>query len=219
MPVRIPLFPLSMVLFPHMPAALHIFEERYREMMHDCREQGTSFGIVAVREGSELDRAVGVPHRVGTLAQIHQLDELDDGGYNLIVAGASRFRIGRLVLGKAYLVGEVTYLQDTDGDSRQVPELARRVGHAFRAYMDALRNLDDKEDTPEDVELPDDPELLSYLVAASLNIELPRRQLLLEEDSTSGRLSRCLVALRREKLFLDQMLARRDHRLVSVSLN
>ena len=218
MPVRIPLFPLSMVLFPHMPAALHIFEERYREMMHDCQAEGTSFGIVAVREG-DADQAVGVPHRVGTLAQIHQLDELDDGGYNLVVAGASRFRISKLVLDKAYLVGEVTYLEDTDGDRNRIPALAGRVALSFRAYMDALRSLEDKDDTIGEVDRPDDPELLSYLVAASLNIELPRRQLLLEEDSTSGRLERCLVALRREKLFLDQMLSRRDHRVVSVSLN
>ncbi|MHB8719462.1 MAG: LON peptidase substrate-binding domain-containing protein [Candidatus Dormibacteria bacterium] len=216
MPVRIPLFPLSMVLFPHMPATLHIFEERYREMMRDCQAQGTSFGIVAVRDGAE--QAAGMPHRVGTLAQIHQLDRLDDGRYNLVVAGASRFRIDRLVLDQAYLVGEVVYLEDRDGDRHQVPALAARVAASFRAYMDGLHRLN-PDDATDEVELPDDPELLSYLVAASLDVELPRRQQLLEEDSTSGRLSRCLAALRRENLFLDHMLAHHDRRLVSVSLN
>jgi NAD(P)-dependent dehydrogenase (short-subunit alcohol dehydrogenase family) len=63
-----------------------------------------------------------------------------------------------------------------------------------------------------------DPELLSYLIAASLNVEVNRRQELLEEDSVSGRLRKCLQMLRREAVFLDQMLARRDH-IVPVSLN
>lgn len=216
MPARIPLFPLSMVLFPHMPAALHIFEERYREMMRDCQEEGTSFGIVAVRDG--VEDPVGIPHRVGTLAQIHQLDRLDDGRYNLMVAGASRFRIDRLLLGRSYLVGEVVYLEDSEGDARQLPALAARVAERFTSYAEALRRLTPEEATTE-LELPEDPELLSYLVAASLDIELPRRQQLLEEDSTSGRLSRCLVALGRERLFLEHRLVHRDPRLVSVSPN
>jgi len=61
--------------------------------------------------------------------------------------------------------------------------------------------------------------LLSYLIAASLTVEVNRRQELLEEDSVSGRLRKCLQVLRRESVFLDQMLARRDHHIVPVSLN
>ncbi|MDQ2960566.1 MAG: LON peptidase substrate-binding domain-containing protein [Candidatus Dormibacteraeota bacterium] len=218
MSVRLPLFPLNTVLFPHMPAGLHIFEERYREMMRDCQEQGTSFGVVAIRERVEVGRSA-YPYEVGTLAQIHELERLDDGGYNLVVAGASRFRVSSLSLNQSYLVGTIAYLEDTRGDERLIPELARRVTDAFRAYTAALRNLDDSEDADVQSELPDDPELLSYLVAASLNVEVNRRQELLEEDSISGRLRRCLQMLRRELVFLDQMLTRRDHRIVSVSLN
>src|SRR5487761_338001 len=87
MPVRLPLFPLNTVLFPHMPAGLHVFEDRYREMIRDCREQGTSFGVVGIREGLEVG-AGALTFGVGTLAQIRELDALDDGGFNLIVAGA-----------------------------------------------------------------------------------------------------------------------------------
>lgn len=218
MPVRLPLFPLNTVLFPHMPAGLHIFEERYREMIHDCRAQGTSFGIVAIREGAEVGRNA-FPYEVGTLAQIHEMETRDDGGYNLVVAGASRFRVSALSLEQSYLVGTVAYLEDTRGDERAIPELSRRVQAAFQAYTAAVRNLDDSDGVAEASEVPDDPELLSYLVAASLNVEINRRQELLEENSVSGRLRRCLQILRRELAFLDQMLARRDHRIVSVSLN
>jgi ATP-dependent Lon protease len=83
-----------------------------------------------------------------------------------------------------------------------------------------LRKLaDEAEDEAAAIEPPDDPELLSYLIAASLNVEVNRRQELLEEDSVSGRLRKCLQVLRRESVFLDQMLARRDHHIVPVSLN
>jgi uncharacterized protein len=218
MPVRLPLFPLNTVLFPHMPAGLHIFEERYREMINDCREQGTSFGVVGIREGVEVGRAA-LPFSVGTLAQIRELDALDDGRFNLVVAGASRFRVESLSLNRSYLVGSITYLQDTRGDEPAIPQLALRAATAFRAYAAALRDLADETPAAAETQLPDDPELLSYLVAASLNVEVNRRQELLEEDSVSGRLRRCLQVLRRESLFLDQMLARRLHSIGPVSLN
>ncbi len=220
MPVRLPLFPLNTVLFPHMPAGLHIFEERYREMIRDCQEQGTSFGVIGIREGLEVGRSV-LPFSVGTLAQIHELEALDDGRYNLVVAGASRFRVESMSLERPYLVGAISYLEDTRGDESLIPELAERAARAFTEYTASLRNLADTnvgEDEQGD-ELPDDPELLSYLIAASLNVEVNRRQELLEEDSVSGRLRRCLQVLRRESIFLTQMLARRDHNIVPVSLN
>jgi len=216
--VRLPLFPLNTVLFPHMPAGLHIFEERYREMIRDCQEQGTSFGVVGIREGLEAGRAA-FPFGVGTLAQIHELEALDDGRFNLVVAGASRFRVESMSLSRSYLVGTIHYLEDTRGDEAAIPELVRRATLAFADYTAGLRNLaDEAGDDGAATELPDDPELLSYLIAASLNVEVNRRQELLEEDSVSGRLRKCLQMLRREAVFLDQMLARRDH-IVPVSLN
>jgi Lon protease-like protein len=219
MSVRLPLFPLNTVLFPHMPAGLHIFEERYREMIRDCQEQGTSFGVIGIREGLEVGRAA-LPFSVGTLAQIHELEALDDGRYNLVVAGASRFRVESLSLERAYLVGSISYLEDTRGDEAAIPELAHRAARAFADYTEGLRNLaDETQGAEEQSPLPDDPELLSYLIAASLNVEVNRRQELLEEDSVSGRLRKCLAVLRRESVFLTQMLARRDHNIVPVSLN
>ena len=219
MSVRLPLFPLNTVLFPHMPAGLHIFEERYREMIRDCRQQGTSFGVIGIREGLEVG-AAALPFSVGTLAQIHELEALDDGRFNLVVAGASRFRVESLSLAGSYLVGSISYLEDTRGDEAAIPDLTRRAMRAFSDYTAALRNLADETTPAEEPDpLPDDPELLSYLIAASLNVEVNRRQELLEEDSVSGRLGRCLRVLRRESVFLAQMLARRDHNIVPVSLN
>ncbi len=206
MGVEIPLFPLGVVLFPHMPLPLHIFEERYRQMMRDCEAEGTSFGVVAIREGVEA-MGPATPHPVGTLAQLRKVEKLDDGRYNLLVVGASRFRIVRISSRKPYLVGEVEYLEDTDGELVSA-ELARQVVTAFRSYADTLRQLSGQD--PASIELPDDPELLSYLVAATLQVEVTRKQELLEMDAARERLRGCLALLRREAVLLDQMLARRD---------
>ncbi|HXL19893.1 MAG TPA: LON peptidase substrate-binding domain-containing protein, partial [Streptosporangiaceae bacterium] len=76
----LPLFPLNVVLFPHMALPLHVFEPRYRKMIGDCLEEGHSFGVVAIREGRETGPAT--PYGVGTLAKIVRIDRLDDGRMN-----------------------------------------------------------------------------------------------------------------------------------------
>jgi Lon protease-like protein len=199
-----------------MPLRLHIFEERYRQMMRDCEERGTGFGVVAIRAGTEVGPAAQ-PHEVGTLAQLRHVEQLADGRYNLLVVGASRYRIGRLSTARPYLVGEVDYLEDSAGDTEEAGRLARRVAAAFRAHAVALRELAD--DKPDDLELPEDPELLSYLVSATIQVETVHKQRLLEIDSAEERLRVCLELLRREAVLLDRRLARRDTPIATVSLN
>jgi Lon protease-like protein len=216
MGVEIPLFPLSTVLFPHMPLPLHIFEDRYRVMMRDCEEEGVTFGVVAIRAGVEAHGAA-TPHPVGTLAQLREVEKLEDGRYNLLCVGASRFRIASTSTKRPYLVGEVEYLEDEVGDPAAVQRLAGQVTTAFRQYADHIAELSDRRH-PE-LDLPDDPELLSYLVSATLQIEIPRKQELLELNSAASRLRRCLSLLRRESVLLGQMLSRRDVPMGRISPN
>jgi Lon protease-like protein len=214
--VELALFPLGTVLFPHMPLALHIFEDRYRAMMRDCQGAGTTFGVVAIREGVEVGGPAS-PYRVGTLAQLRDVTELPDGRYSLIVVGASRFRIDAFSHARPYLVGSVRYLEDSPVAPDDVALLAARVRNAFKAYVSTLRGISDQD--LDDVDLPDEPELLSYLVAASMQVETARRQALLELDSAAARLRACLTLLRRESVLLEQMLAGRSEHAGVVSLN
>ena len=213
MAVEVPLLPLGAVLFPHMPMSLHIFEERYRTMMLDCRAASTTFGIVAIREGHEVGSGA-VPYEVGTLAQLDDIEELPDGRYNLNVVGASRFRIDALSRNRPYLVGAVHYLQDRLASLDDTERLATAVTASFRGYATQLQGIGQQD--PIDLELPSDPELLSYLVAAALQVETAQRQRLLEIDDTAERLSACLRLLRREAALLDRMLVRsKDHAATS----
>lgn len=205
MAVEIPLFPLGVVLFPHMPLPLRIFEERYRTMLRDVRRSGVGFGVVAIREGVEVG-AAATPHLVGTLAHIREVEERDDGTFELLVVGATRYRIVGVSTERPYLVGSVEYLEDLPGDPESNGRLVAAVTTAFTSYAQQLRALAGKD--PEPVELPDDPELLSYLVAGTLQVEIVHKQRLLETDSADQRLRFCLQLLRRELTLLNLGMAR-----------
>jgi uncharacterized protein len=216
MGVEIPLFELGVVLFPHMPLQLHVFEERYRAMLRHCDEQGTSFGVVAIREGVEVGGGA-VAYEAGTLAQIRQLDRLDDGRATLLVTGASRFRVVRRIDTHPFPAGEVEYLEDSPGDDAETQRLAAEVRESFQRYAATMQQLASQDPSVE--ELPDDPELLGYLAAAALQVEIPHKQRMLEADSAAERLRICLALLRREETLLDRMLARSSARIANVSPN
>lgn len=216
MGVEIPLFELGVVLFPHMPLSLHVFEERYRAMLRHCEAEGTSFGVVAIREGVEVGGGA-VSYDVGTLAQIRRLERLDDGRANLLVTGASRFRIVRRISTHPFPAGEVEYLEDGSGVPEEASRLAVEVHDSFQRYAATLQQLASQQ--PSVDALPDDPELLAYLVAAALQVELPHKQRMLEADSATDRLRMCMELLRREEALLERMLAHSSTRIANVSPN
>jgi len=215
MAVELPLFPLETVLFPHMPLGLHVFEDRYKQMLQDCRASGTSFGVVAIREGLEVGREA-IPYGVGTLAQIRDAERLPDGRWALLVVGASRFRIQSLLRDRPYLRGRISYLEDGAASRDDAESRARSLRAAFARYAASLRGHG-YEARDEGVP-PEEPELLSYIVAASLRVERAERQALLEMNMTEERLRGCLSVLRREHGFLDRNLATKE-RAGAVSLN
>ena len=198
-----------------MPMALHIFEDRYRAMMRDCIEQGTTFGVLAIREGVEVG-GPALPYSVGTLAQLRDVDALADGRYNLVVVGASRFCVDTYTHHRPYLSGAVRYLEDSPAPAA-TGELVNHVAGVFGAYVQRLR--ESTGESPLDIELPDEPELLSYLVAAALQVSIAERQQLLELDSAQARLAACRTLLRREMLLLDHMLGQAPSRVTALPLN
>jgi Lon protease-like protein len=199
----LPLFPLNVVLFPHMPLPLHIFEPRYRQMLADCLEEGHSFGVVAIREGSETGPAT--PYDVGTLAKIVRIDRLDDGRVNLLVMGASRFGITQTSQDRPYLRGQIRIIPEAGDDLDATARLTEATALTFRQYSNLLRELVGQK--PDEAEPPMEPELLSYLIAAALNLQVPEKQSLLAERRTDSRLQLELRILRKEIVLLKQMVA------------
>jgi Lon protease-like protein len=189
----IPLFLLRTVLFPHMPLSLHVFEERYKQMLQDCLDTGQSFGVVAIKEGEEVGGGA-VPCQVGTLARIVHVEKLDDGRMNLVITGATRFRVLRQVAGKPYLQADVDYLAEEDPPPDG--KLSRRVKRAFEGYLAGLRQM--APNLTAVPAMPAEDEVLGYLVAAMVETPLAARQRLLEAQTPAERMEMELKILRFE---------------------
>lgn len=89
---ELPLFPLGTVLFPGNVLPLRIFEPRYVDLIGRCMRDSSGFGVVGIREGHEAG-GTALPHATGTVARIIDFDQGVDGLLNIVIHGASRFRI------------------------------------------------------------------------------------------------------------------------------
>jgi Lon protease-like protein len=195
LPEELAIFPLRVVLFPGMLLPLHIFEDRYKAMMRECIERRAPFGV-ALSKRHESCGDMPLPHEVGTSARILQVVYLDDGEMHMAVAGHERFRIVEIAQWEPYLKAIVRPSEETMTGAAHLEDLTVTAGGLFRDYLTLLLKLAGK-DVPT-FDLPDDPHVLSYSVAANMDISLPEKQELLETDSVCARLSREISFLRRE---------------------
>jgi uncharacterized protein len=204
----LPLFPLGTVLYPGLLLPLHVFEERYRQLVRDllAGPEPRTFGVIAIREGRETGPdGILTLHKIGCIAAVRQVTELDDGRYDLVTVGTQRFLLTGTDDTKPYLQGEVELLAEETGDETGAAMAARSVQDAFRTYLGALA---ERSVTQVSVpELPDDPILLSYLVAASMVIDLRDKQALLAEPDALHRLVTERMLLSRETTMLRTLTA------------
>jgi Lon protease-like protein len=205
--VTIPLFPLGMVLFPGLLLPLNIFEERYRQLVRDllALPEGTPprFGVLGIRHGREVGAdSIEALYEVGTVASVSQVAEQDDGRYELVSVGTERFRLLALDHSAPYLQGEVQLLDDplSDGDDGMAAERVPALLAAYRTYLDVLGET--RGTTIDLPDLPNDPPLLSWLVAATVLVDLPVRQQLLEVPDVAARLASEVRLLRQETALL-----------------
>jgi uncharacterized protein len=198
-----PLFPLGTVLYPGLVLPLHIFEERYRQLVRDllAGPEPRCFGVVAIRKGRETGIAgVAALHEIGCTATLRQVTPFDDGRFELVTVGTQRFRLLALDQSQPYLQGEIDLLAEEAGDEAAAALAVRAVQRAFGEYLAAL--ADQRAARITLPELPDEPVLLSYLVAATMIVDLADRQLLLAEPDAAARLAAERVMLARETRML-----------------
>jgi len=204
----LPLFPLGTVLYPGLLLPLHVFEERYQQLVRDllAGPEPRTFGVIAIREGRETGpNGILTLYEIGCIATVRQVTELDDGRYDLVTVGTQRFLLKGTDGTKPYLQGEVELLAEETGDETGAAMAARSVQDAFRTYLGALA---ERGVTQVSVpELPDDPILLSYLVAASMVIDLRDKQALLAEPDALHRLVTERMLLSRETTMLRTLTA------------
>ena len=266
--MQIPLFPLHTVLAPGIALPLHIFEDRYRIMVRHCLDKSVPFGVVLIRDGSEMAPRTGAPQElsiagIGTFAEIREASRYADGRFDVLAVGTSRFLVREVRTDvEPYLVAEVQPYPDEPGasDPAVAEELAGKVTRRFVDYLRLLQPRDGETADPIDVQMevetevvddadvgpvpassrptdpsasdvpleetdsrpvpvddpeatraalriPDDPSALSYLLTGIVQVEMDRKQALLEASSAEERLRDIDDLLDRELRLLRARLA------------
>ena len=235
MPEALPIFPLNTVLFPGMTIPLHVFEQRYRNLISEllgptlaggesgARERGPArFGVVWIELGHEVASEsgqgaagadTGVPHTeserdrpslplvsaIGCTAVVRDVRTYEDGRYDLVVEGGTRFRITELSKVDVsspddYSTASVSLLPEALGPDAK--EHAERVRDLYEVYRERLSTIGMAPETSRD--LPRDPIALSHAVAASIVLDPDEKQRLLEAENAATRLAILSRFLRRE---------------------
>lgn len=194
----LPMFPLNMVLFPGVSVPLHVFEDRYRAMVHhllridDPAER--LFGSVGIREGYEIgSHGSQSLYRIGVKLQLSEVEAHPDGTFDIVAVGRSRIQLDTLETSGPFPAGHVNELPEHPVPvPEQLTDRARAVFTAYRAALADLRG------DPFSGALPRDPEYLSWTLAACAPLPLAERQALLEADDAAERLILVTALLRAE---------------------
>ncbi len=181
----LPLFPLHLVLFPRVVLPLHIFEERYKQMVAECLEKKEEFGVVLAQENSL--------ETTGCTATISEVvRQYEDGRLDILARGGRRFEILLLDREKAYLRGAPHFFED-DVEAGAVSGEDERRQQALRLYEEVLGMLEGE--TPDAPDARD--EQLSYQIMGRLPVDLSFKQSLLESRSESERLTKVVSYLQK----------------------
>lgn len=219
--MRLPLFPLHTVLFPHLPLPLHIFEQRYRDMTRDLLRPHNAFDgrfvVAMITQGQEANDQPQA-HSVGTICEVRRAERLPDGRYAMLAVGIGRAKLGAVDASGPYATVEATPLEELPGD--QAERLLPSAQAALDGYLDTVKQYVASaaslgKESPEiqdvaasldqvlqPIHLPDDPLAASYAIGGVLQIELTRKQQLLEMPDAATRLRVEIELLRREARLL-----------------
>lgn len=194
-----PMFPLGTALLPGAALPLHVFEPRYRQMVHDILADDVGapeFGVVMIERGHEVgggDTRTGV----GTVARVVDMRALPDGRYALVAVGAERLRVNAWLPDDPYPLADVDLWPDADLGAVDVGETARTIEslhERVRALNEEVRALGEMT-PPADTEISDDPHLALYHLGSLAPLGPADRQRMLATPTLGERLTVFRAAL------------------------
>ncbi len=187
----IPLFPLNVVLMPGAPLPLHIFEDRYKQMVDECLEAESEFGMVLADEAGT--REVGCTARI-----VEMVERYDDGRMVILVEGSRRFKLNNVMTGKPYYVGEVEYIEEDAGED--VTALAEECITLLERVVEAAT------EGSVGIEIEPPYRNLSFAIAGRIEFDLETRQQILELMTERARLEKVkeLLSAAAERLERDR---------------
>lgn len=186
---EIPIFPLATVLFPGAILPLHIFEDRYKQMMRYAIDNGGLFGLSYRNDaaiGGETPVEIG---SIGCLAKINAVVPIEGGRMNVISTGLVRYRVFGLPQSTPFILARIERLTDDLEPGADLNRIFDEMVDICRRFLEAAQALDES-GAPITDELPEEPEAFSLLVSSALPIDNDAKQALLEITSTRVRLTR-----------------------------
>ena len=186
---EIAVFPLATVLFPGALLPLHIFEDRYKQMMQYAIDNGGVFGLAYRSDaaiGRETPPDIG---SVGCVAKINAVVPLEGGRMNIVSTGVIRYKVLGLRQTTPFIVARVEPVTDDLEPGEDLNRIFGDIVEICRRFLEAAQALDEP-NAPVNQELPEEPEAFSLLVASALPIDNEAKQTLLEMTSTRLRLTR-----------------------------
>jgi Lon protease-like protein len=184
---HLPIFPLPLVMLPNELLPLHIFEDRYRQMLTDIEHEGKFFGVTLFEpQGAFVEKPP--TGAVGCVAEIREAETLPDGRSNILTLGIVRYRLVDYVdAGEPYLVAEVEFFEDEKENAAELEPLADSVFNLFERMAKAAFKMSGNRGSFPEIQRTD-PEALSFLITAAFNFENQKKYHLIEMTSTLERL-------------------------------
>lgn len=186
-----------------MSLSLHIFEERYKQMITHCIDAAQPFGVVLIRSGEEVGGDATI-YPIGTTAHIRQVERLSEGRLNIVTLGYRRFKILDVHQESPYMVGRVEDYPLTRADDPDAHNAAIRLIPLLRRYLETLATLGNVELDLGTV--PTDPQTLAFLTAIVLRTPMKDKQELLDMPDLVALLQSEYRMLQREAQILKSLL-------------
>ena len=188
----IPVFPLpEVVMFPEMNLPLHIFEDRYKQLVSDCLKTDKQFGIVLAKENNFYAK-------VGTLVKIIDIENLEDGTMNIFTEGRERFEIINFITEEPYHVAEIQPYEDTDTEIDDKLKLSLKQIKQLAAKALKTFDLLSEEEHSEKIKLPNKPYELLFLITTNLTCSHEEKQMILETLDLRVRLQKVITMLQKD---------------------
>jgi len=203
-----PLFPLEVAVVPGLVLPLHVFEPRYRHMIHELLAKADPderlFAIVAQRPGrSALSDGLEGMYDIGVVMQLREVDELPDGRFDVICTGLHRFspaEISTMPMSEGADLLRVRIRTLPDPQDQEVGQhIVAGALDAFSHYRRVLSGrIGQEAELDQDEVMPDDPSVLSFLMTAAIALPVNERQQLLACHTAEDRLRSVTSILQRE---------------------
>ncbi len=193
--IEIPVFPLpNVVLFPHTLLPLHIFEKRYRQMVRDALRSDRRIAMALYKDGEEDPNAGGSDcYSIGGMGDITKIEELEDGRYNILLTGRSRYKLIEVVARVPYRVARVRLLDDLQPE----PLESRRLSARLLKRVSRLRLQPEGQERLQELAAMPFPQLLNS-ICAEASVDEHSKQILLQMNSLKSRAEAMIQVLDRQ---------------------